>query len=85
MTKQENRVANVTKKLRNRKRDAIMNLAAVRRLPVETNINIRLCSTDSRIRAFLDGETDGEDVLHAIYDHVLDEPVPERLRAALKR
>ena len=60
-----------------------MNLAAVRRLPVETNI--RLCSTDSRIRAFLDGETDGEDLLHAIYDHVLDEPVPERLRAVLKR
>ena len=85
MTKRENRLRNVTKKLRNRKRDPIMNLAAaaVRRLPVETNI--RLGSTDSRIRAFLDGETDGEDLLHAIYDHVLDEPVPERLRAVLKR
>jgi hypothetical protein len=23
-------------------------------------------------------------LLHAIYDHVLDEPVPERLRALLK-
>ena len=60
-----------------------MNLAAARRLPVETNI--RFCSTDSRIRTFLDGESDGEDLLHAIYDHVLDEPVPERLRAILRR
>lgn len=61
----------------------MMNLAAVRRLPVQTDT--RVSSFDSRIRAFLDGETDGEDVLHAIYDHVLNEPVPERLRAILKR
>jgi hypothetical protein len=60
-----------------------MNLAAVHRLPLQTNIQV--CSIDSRIRAFLDGETEGEDLLHAIYDHVLDEPVPERLRAAIKR
>lgn len=59
-----------------------MNLA-VRRLPVQPQI--QLCPTDSRIRAFLAGETNGEDVLHEIYDHVLDEPVPERLRAVLRR
>ncbi len=59
-----------------------MNLA-VRRLPVQPQIQV--CSIDSRIRAFLAGATDGEDVLHEIYDHVLDEPVPERLRAVLKR
>ena len=46
---------------------------------------LTLCSDDDRIRAFLAGETDGEDLLHAIYDHVLDEPVPDRLRALLKR
>lgn len=59
-----------------------MNLA-VRRFPVQPQI--QMCTTDSRIRAFLAGETDGEDVLRQIYDHVLDEPVPERLRAVLKR
>ncbi|HEV8032515.1 MAG TPA: NepR family anti-sigma factor [Stellaceae bacterium] len=59
-----------------------MNLA-VRRLPVQPQI--QFCSTDSRIRAFLAGETDGEDVLHQIYDHVLDEPVPDRLLAVLRR
>ena len=59
-----------------------MNLA-VRRLPVQPQIQV--CSTDSRIRAFLAGETDGEDVLHQIYDHVLDESVPERLLAVLRR
>ena len=40
---------------------------------------------DRDIRDFLAGKTDGEDVLHALYDHVLDEPVPERLRALLRR
>ena len=42
-------------------------------------------SVDARIRAFLAGETDGEDVLHEIYDDVLDEPIPESMRALLKR
>ena len=41
-------------------------------------------SVDNRIRAFLAGDSHGEDLLHAIYDHILDEPVPERLRALLK-
>jgi hypothetical protein len=41
-------------------------------------------SVDNRIRAFLAGDSHGEDLLHAIYDHVLDEPVPERLRVLLK-
>ena len=41
-------------------------------------------SVDNQIRAFLAGDSDGEDLLHAIYDHVLDEPVPQRLRALLK-
>lgn len=40
---------------------------------------------DDDIRDFLAGRTDGEDLLHALYDHVLDEPVPERLRALLRR
>jgi hypothetical protein len=40
---------------------------------------------DRDIRDFLAGKTDGDDLLHALYDHVLDEPVPERLRALLRR
>ncbi|HEX3536688.1 MAG TPA: hypothetical protein VHU15_07965 [Stellaceae bacterium] len=46
---------------------------------------VLLPSEDARIRAFLAGETDGEDVLHEIYDDVLDEPIPESMRALLKR
>ena len=42
-------------------------------------------SEDARIRAFLAGETDGEDVLREIYAHVLEEPIPESMRALLKR
>ena len=40
---------------------------------------------DRDIRDFLAGKNDGEDMLHALYDHVLDEPVPERLKALLRR
>jgi len=43
------------------------------------------CSTEREIRDFLDGKTDGGDLLHTLYDHVLDEPVPERLTALIKR
>jgi len=41
-------------------------------------------SVDSQIRDFLAGDSHGEELLHAIYDHVLDEPVPDRLKALLK-
>jgi hypothetical protein len=37
-----------------------------------------------RIGDFLDGRTHGEELLHALYDHVLDEAIPERMRALLK-
>jgi hypothetical protein len=33
---------------------------------------------------FLDGRTAGEELLHALYDHVLDEPVPEQMRALFR-
>jgi hypothetical protein len=42
-------------------------------------------SIAAEMRAFLAGYDTGANVLHALYDHVLDEPVPARLRAVLKR
>jgi hypothetical protein len=59
-----------------------MNLAVAKCSFAESLVPVR--SVDSQIRAFLAGDSDGEEVLHAIYDHVLDEPVPERLKALLK-
>jgi hypothetical protein len=41
-------------------------------------------SVDRRIRAFLNGESHGEDVLGALYGGIANEPVPERLRALIK-
>ena len=55
---------------------------AVKCLPVEPRI--ARCSVDADIREFLAGDSDGEALLHALYDHVLDEPIPERLRAVLR-
>jgi hypothetical protein len=55
---------------------------AVKCVPVERQI--ANSSIDRDIRDFLAGKTDGEIALHALYDHILDEPVPLRLRAVLK-
>jgi Anti-sigma factor NepR len=59
-----------------------MNLAAIKCSFAESFAPVR--SVDSQIRAFLAGEGEGEELLHSIYDHVLDEPVPERLTRLLK-
>jgi hypothetical protein len=40
---------------------------------------------EARIAAFLDGESDGGELLHALYDHVLREPIPPAMRAILNR
>src|ERR1700721_1990629 len=41
-------------------------------------------SVDRPIRAFLNGESHGQDVLGALYGAAAEEPIPERLRALLK-
>ena len=56
---------------------------AVKHLAAEPQIAMSWIDRD--IRDFLAGKNAAEDLLHALYDHVLDEPVPERLRAVLKR
>ncbi len=37
----------------------------------------------ARIAAFLDGELDGGELLHALYDRVLNGPIPASMRALL--
>ena len=37
------------------------------------------------LRRFFEGGSNGEDLLHALFDHVLDEPVPVRLHAMMQR
>ena len=44
----------------------------------------RAPSLSARIASFLDGETDGEELLHALYDHILDEPIPYSMRRILQ-
>ena len=53
--------------------------------PAPAAIGGSIGSVDRRIRAFLNGESHGEDVLDALYGHIAAEPVPERLRALLRR
>ncbi|HEY1796519.1 MAG TPA: hypothetical protein VGG57_10405 [Stellaceae bacterium] len=42
-------------------------------------------SIAAEMRAFLAGYDTGANLLHSLYDHVLDEPMPARLRAVLKQ
>jgi hypothetical protein len=42
-------------------------------------------SVKASIVAFLDGGTNGEDLLHALYDHVLSEPIPNSMRNILQQ
>jgi len=42
-------------------------------------------SMADRIVAFLDGRTHGEDLLHQLYDYILEEPIPQRLQEILGR
>ena len=41
-------------------------------------------SVADRIADFLDGRTHGEDLFHELYDHVLAEPIPHRMRMLLR-
>jgi len=56
---------------------------AVKHVTAEPRVAMSLIDRD--IRDFVAGKNEGEELLHALYDHVLDEPVPERLRAVLRR
>jgi hypothetical protein len=41
-------------------------------------------SVKASIASFLDGASDGEELLHALYDHVLNEPIPQSMRLILQ-
>jgi hypothetical protein len=45
-----------------------------------SGVNLALPPLEDQIADFLDGRTHGESLLHALYDHVLDEPIPEQMR-----
>lgn len=40
---------------------------------------------DRQIRLFLNGENDGSELLRGLYGDAIDEPIPARLTALLKR
>ena len=53
-------------------------------VPAVAELEIARPSVEDQIAAFLDGRTHGEELLHALYDHVLDEPIPPQMRALLQ-
>jgi hypothetical protein len=74
-------LASVVNKPKSPKMQLNLQISANHPLPPSGNRG----SYDRRIRAFLSGETHGEDVLGALYGDAADEPIPERLRAILNR
>jgi len=75
---------NVTKAVPRPQEKCIAMYLAVKNLDA-VEPRIAMSWIDRDIRDFLAGKNEGEDLLHALYDHVLDEPVPQRLRDLLKR
>ncbi len=62
----------------NRSRQAMTTVAKVQCRYATAELPAR--SINAGITAFLDGRTDGGELLHALYDHVLDEPIPHSMR-----
>jgi hypothetical protein len=56
-------------------------LAALSALVAEISAG---ASTATEIERFLDGDSDGSVLFHALYGSVADEPIPERLLAVLR-
>ncbi|HJT06427.1 MAG TPA: hypothetical protein VJ747_05865 [Stellaceae bacterium] len=56
-------------------------LAALSALMAEISAG---ASTATEIERFLDGDSDGGVLFHALYGSVADEPIPERLLAVLR-
>jgi hypothetical protein len=48
------------------------------------NAGLPMRTVDRGIAAFLDGATNGEELLHALYDHILAEPIPQSMRGILQ-
>jgi hypothetical protein len=51
----------------------------------DADILAEFLPVSSQIEHFLNGDTSGRALFQALYDHVLDEPVPERLKDMLRR
>jgi len=84
VTKSGASAPNVTKAGTRPQKEYIAMYLAVKKLDA-VEPRIAMSWIDKDIRDFLAGKNEGEDLLHALYDHVLDEPIPQRLRAVLKR
>ena len=70
-------------------------VARCKTMQLETNFSpaVTLCcdvpleptdTVEEKILDFLEGRTHGEDLLHALHDYVLEEPVPERMLALFR-
>jgi hypothetical protein len=51
----------------------------------DADILAEFLSVSSQIEHFLAGDTTGSALFHALYDHVLSDPVPQHLKDMLRR
>jgi hypothetical protein len=49
-----------------------------------SELQFRQNAVADQIKDFVAGRTHGEELLHALYDHVLHEAIPERISSLLK-
>jgi hypothetical protein len=58
-------------------------MSRVRQITTQAPFLAPAAARRETLRGFLDGDNDGEVLLHGIYDHVLEEPVPEEMMKLL--
>jgi hypothetical protein len=59
-------------------------MSRVRQIALHAPLLAAAASRHETLREFLAGGNDGELLLHGLYDHVLEEPVPEELARLLE-
>lgn len=60
-------------------------MTAVAALALEIPVTDEIDSVvETAILRFINGETDGQELLHALYDEPLDEPVPESMLSLVR-
>jgi hypothetical protein len=62
-----------------------LNMSVAEEIELPAVLSALDAAVDRQIRLFLNGESDGSELLQGLYGDAADEPIPARLTALLKR
>ncbi|HEY1798383.1 MAG TPA: hypothetical protein VGG57_19880 [Stellaceae bacterium] len=62
-----------------------MNETTLKTIELPASLNDLASVIDRRIRSFLNGDDNGQELLAGLYGDIVDEPIPARLTTLLRR